>query len=301
MREHVLMKALNRKQPARFFDASRQAKVSKWRSDCRERRAQAARVRRNLVSELSSKLLFCRKAARWWFFRCCFWIAAVSRNRLRACCSKSTGVIRRAATAMRFRNAKDCSAALSLKRRNWACVCGHTEGKGEVPLGRQPERPFRKWNLSMASLNFDSVRVILLRLRRFFAVINFFRVHAQSYHTRGRCSCKNWSRSFLESFFSSFPRATLKESRSSAKKKYTPVGDSCVCVHQFKGSNHLARLHSCQLASTPSGFGHPIPLCPAALPLLFVGDCYLLARARFDLAFPRFGIKKGSAKLLLEP
>ena len=234
MREHVLMKALNRKQPARFFDASRQAKVSKWRSDCRERRAQAARVRRNLVSELSSKLLFCRKAARWWFFRCCFWIAAVSRNRLRACCSKSTnskprtGVIRRAATAMRFRNAKDCSAALSLKRRNWACVCGHTEGKGEVPLGRQPERPFRKWNLSMASLNFDSVRVILLRLRRFFAVINFFRVHAQSYHTRGRCSCKNWSRSFLESFFSSFPRATLKESRSSAKKKYTPVGDSCV-------------------------------------------------------------------------
>ena len=107
------------------------------------KRLQTDAARRN--GKASSRSVACR----FWTnstLECCFRFARDcwfrSRNMLRSCKMSRTnkrprtGVIRLAATAIRFTNAYDCSHALSF---NLSLLSGHTFGNGLVPLGRQPE------------------------------------------------------------------------------------------------------------------------------------------------------------------
>ena len=212
--------------------------TSKWKKPVllsravpQERKLNRAKGR---ASAMERKARCCWKAAWAVLFLLSLWIFVASRCWLRAFCnnktnkSPRTGDIRRAATAMRRTKANACSAALSLNfPKEDACVFGQTAGSGEDPFSRQPECPLRKWNLSITRCNFAIARANLDFFLRF-AVMNLFSVHAQSYHTRGIFCRTKATRFFRVNFFRSMLACLAKSWSNSAKKKYTPVGDSWV-------------------------------------------------------------------------
>ena len=188
------------------------------------------------------------------------------------------GVMQRADTAMRFTNAKLCSAALLLtSARASGRASGQTAGSGREPPGRQPERPFLKWKRSIQIFKAARPWATAVRLRRFLARRKRRKPQPQSYTTSGKHVRANCRRFFFDSSRRRTCCALARKPKISARKKYTPVGEA-------RSRNDLARPDGAQ---DPAAAAHArclAPLHTTACSLLLACERHLVARAGSNLA-----------------